>query len=35
MEKDLRKIIGKELILNSPPPPYSLVYRIFVDDIYV
>ena len=36
MKRDLREMIGNELILNSPPPhPYSLVYSIFVDDSYV
>ena len=35
MKRDLREMIGNELILNSPPPPYSLVYSIFVDDTYV
>ena len=34
MKRDLREMIGNELILNSPPP-YSLVYSIFVDDTYV
>ena len=33
MKRDLREMIGNELILNSPP--YSLVYSIFVDDTYV
>ena len=35
MKKDLREMIGNEPILNSPPPPCSLVYSIFVDDTYV
>ena len=37
MKRDLRKMIGNELILNSPlpPSPLSLVYAIFVDDTYV
>ena len=35
MKRDLREMIGNELILNSPAPPYSLVYSIFVDDTYV
>ena len=35
MKRDLREMIGNELILNSPLPPYSLVYSIFVDDAYV
>ena len=34
MKRDLREMIGNELILNSPPP-HSLVYNIFVDDTYV
>ena len=33
MKRNLREI-GYELILNSPPP-YSLIYSIFVDDTYV
>ena len=32
IKRDLREMIGNELILNSPP--YSLVYSIFVDDTY-
>ena len=32
MKRDLREMIGNELILNSPP--YSLVYSTFVDDTY-
>ena len=34
MKRDLRGMIGNLLILNSPPP-YFLVYNIFVDDSYV
>ena len=34
MKRDLREMIGNELILNSSPP-HSLVYSIFVDDTYV
>ena len=26
MRRDLREMIGNLLILNSPPPPHSLVY---------
>ena len=33
MKRDLREMIGDELILNSPP--HSLVYCIFIDDTYV
>ena len=35
MKKDLREMIGNQQILNSPPPPLSLVYIIFVDLTYV
>ena len=35
MKRDLREVIGNELILNSPPLSYSLVSSIFVDDTYV
>ena len=34
MKRDLREMIGNQVILNSPPP-YSLVYSMFVDDTYV
>ena len=34
MKRDLKEMIGNQLILNSPPPS-SLVYSIFVDDTYV
>ena len=34
MKRDLREMIGHELILNSPSP-YFLLYSIFVDDTYV
>ena len=34
MKRDLKEMIGNELLLNSPLP-YSLVYSIFVDDTYV
>ena len=34
MKRDLREMIGNQLILNSPPH-YFLVYSIFVDDTYV
>ena len=33
MKRDLRELIGNKLILNSPPP-YLLVYRVFLDDTY-
>ena len=33
MKRDMREMIGNELILNSIP--HSLVYSIFVDDTYV
>ena len=35
MKRNLREMIGNLLILNSPLPPYSLVYSIVVDDTYV
>ena len=35
MKRDLREMIGNLQILNSPPPPHSLVYSVFVDDTYV
>ena len=33
MKRNLREMIGNELIMNSPS--YSLVYSIFVDDTHV
>ena len=34
MKRDMREMIGNKQILNSPPPPYSFVYSILVNDTY-
>ena len=35
MKRDLRKTIGNQLTLNSPPPVPNYVNGIFLDDTYV
>ena len=35
METYFREVFGNKLLLNSPLPPYSWVYNIFVDETYV